>query len=83
MQEKNSYWQQWNNLLALLQADGKLHIAEGLNEARRYVNGYTDGWHEFVNKAKEVMVLHGEELTPAQIEIAEDLLSIAKHQLRV
>tara|TARA_B110000285_G_C14838573_1_gene474272 strand:- start:114 stop:368 length:255 start_codon:yes stop_codon:yes gene_type:complete len=53
MEEKSEYWIKFEEFNQDFKRAGKIDISDSLEDARRYVNGLTDGWYEFMNSLKE------------------------------
>ncbi len=51
----NSFWDKYDNLIDDAKNSNKLELAEKLSQVKRYVNGLTDGWHDFMNGLNEIL----------------------------
>lgn len=46
----NDYWKIFDNVCNSLISRNQTEIVDSLSDAQKYVNGLTDGWHEFYNR---------------------------------
>jgi hypothetical protein len=49
------YWNLFDNLCHSLTGHNHAEVAVSVQEAQKYVNGLTDGWHEFLHCFQQVM----------------------------
>ena len=48
----DDYWKIFDDLCVSLTNQGKTEIVEEFKDAQKYVNGFTDGWFDFLDKFK-------------------------------
>lgn len=48
------YWDTFDKYCALLTKKNQLDLVDKLKDAQKYVNGLTDGWHEYFIRIKKV-----------------------------
>ena len=48
----DDYWKIFDDLCTSLTNQGKTEILKEFKEAQKYVNGFTDGWFDFLDKFK-------------------------------
>ena len=58
----SEYWQKYNSLCDIIRSENN-QLAEQLIDAKLYVNGLTDGWHDFLNVFKELIFKNAETLS--------------------
>ena len=75
------YWLQFDELIRLLLAGDKEEVVARLRHAQLYVNGMTDGWHEFMREFGETIADHRDDLSAQQFAIADHLLTSLKWSL--
>ena len=46
----NDYWKIFDKVCNSLLSRNQTEIVNSLGDAQKYVNGLTDGWHEFYNR---------------------------------
>ena len=49
----NDFWQDFDELCRVLEENGKSDVVEQIKHAQKYVNGLTDGWHDFLDQFEE------------------------------
>ena len=52
--EVSDYWKKYEAFNQSFKQSDRNEISIGLEDARSYVNGLTDGWHEFLVRLKEI-----------------------------
>tara|TARA_R110001632_G_scaffold230106_2_gene367159 strand:+ start:28 stop:273 length:246 start_codon:yes stop_codon:yes gene_type:complete len=52
--EVSDYWKKYEAFNKSFKQSDRNEISIGLEDARTYVNGLTDGWHEFLVRLKEI-----------------------------
>lgn len=52
--EVSDYWKEYEAFNQSFKQSERNEISIGLEDARSYVNGLTDGWHEFLVRLKEI-----------------------------
>lgn len=67
------YWKLYDELIRLLNSGNTIEIAKELKDAQKYVNGLTDGWHEFKFACEKALHSNRAKMTSEQIEIANFL----------
>lgn len=75
------YWQEYRKLISLLRNAEHEDIAHALEDALTYVNGFTDGWHQFKDAFEEVIETYKQDLTKEQHDLAISLLQTVKTAL--
>lgn len=68
------YWKIYDTLIETLNSDNKTELVTELREAQRYVNGFTDGWFEFMFGFEKSVNANREKMTVEQLQIADFLL---------
>lgn len=58
----SEYWQKYNSLCDIIRSENN-QLAEQLIDAKLYVSGLTDGWHDFLNVFKELIFKNAEALS--------------------
>lgn len=76
------YWELYNQLTELLRTNNEELVIVELQEAQKYVNGMTDGWHNFQDAFEKVILSNRSRLTAEQIELAEYLLRTLRQSLK-
>lgn len=75
------YWDLYSDLINLLLHNEKDAVAQELEEARKYVNGLTDGWYDFKREFENVVLMYKKELTTQELGLAEYLLITIRQSL--
>jgi hypothetical protein len=52
------YWKHFDQLLEILITDNKIDLVAALRDAQLYVNGFTDGWHQFLAALDKIIAEH-------------------------
>ncbi len=60
------FWKNWEEVITELRESGNAELAEELQLTRNYLNGLTDGWHEFLEAAELRLVKSSNFLTTEQ-----------------
>jgi predicted phosphohydrolase len=81
IQSWEDFWQLYRSLIQLSLENKQETIADKLKEAQRYVNGLTDGWHDFKNEFEKVISSNRKMLTREQLELANYLLTTLHESL--
>lgn len=68
------YWKIFDELIEHLTSDNKSEIIAEFKEAQKYVNGLTDGWHEFKFALEKTINSNTQNMTEEENEIADFLL---------
>lgn len=58
----SEYWQKYNSLCDIIRSENN-QLAEQLIDAKLYVSGLIDGWHDFLNVFKELIFKNAETLS--------------------
>jgi len=58
----DDYWNVFRDLCTSLSNKSKTEVVRQLKDARGYVNGLSDGWHEFLNRFKQVCSKYREQI---------------------
>lgn len=69
------YWKIFDELMELLNFDNKGEIIVEFIDAKKYVNGLTDGWYDFKFAFEKTLEVNRKNLTKEQTHIADFLLS--------
>jgi hypothetical protein len=69
----SDYWSIFDKLINLLEAENKDNIVLDLKDAKKYLNGLTDGWYEFKIAMEKTMNSNRQLMSAEQIQIAEFL----------
>ena len=77
------YWTLLDKLISLLNADGKGACVAELQDAKLYVNGFTDGWFDFLKAFDKVISEHNFEMNAEQLELASFLAKFLRETLRI
>lgn len=75
------FWENWEEVIAELRASGNTELARELQESRNYLNGLTDGWHEFLEAAELQLAKSSNLLTPEQDQKIRSTLNEVKTAL--
>lgn len=75
------YWKLFDELVESLKSDEKNLIINEFTNARKYVNGLTDGWYEFKFAFEKTLNLNKQLMTSDQVQRAEFLLSVLNNVL--
>lgn len=70
-----NFWSWFDFLVQQLNDAGQENTVQKLRESKSFVNGLTDGWHDFLNAFKHAILSDGDKLTVEQMEIASSLIS--------
>ncbi|MCB0428980.1 MAG: hypothetical protein H6585_03510 [Flavobacteriales bacterium] len=76
------YWKIFDELIDLLNSDGKTEISSKLRDAQKHNNGLTDGWYEFMFAFERVLKSDRQIMTKEQWEIADFLINELKKSLK-
>jgi hypothetical protein len=76
------YWDIFDELINLLKFSNKEEIILDFKDSKKYLNGMTDGWYEFLNAFNTSVKNHYNNLTKEQIIIAEFLISTLRNSLK-
>lgn len=76
----SEYWNEFDALCFDLDHSNKNKTASELREAKRFVNGLTDGWYGFYDNFKKT-IDNSEELEANETERANQLINILKKTL--
>jgi len=81
VQSWEDYWELYSQLINYLIASNEELVVAELKEAQKYVNGFTDGWHDFKNEFERVVLSYRSRLTSEQLGLAEYLLMTLRQSL--
>jgi len=74
------YWKVFDELIEKLNDDQKFEISEAFNEAKKCLNGLTDGWYEFKFSFEKTLSSNSHNISEEQQQIAHFLLTtLNKH----
>jgi hypothetical protein len=76
------YWKIFDQLIDLLEASNQTDIISEFKQAQNYVNGLTDGWHDFKLAFEKSLKANRHNLTEEQIYIADFLLDEVNKSLK-
>ena len=76
----NSFWDKYDNLIDDSKNLNKLELAEKLSQVKRYVNGLTDGWHDFMNGLKDI--LNSESLDKGDKSRIKEIIKLTEKRLK-
>ncbi|MDW3209087.1 MAG: hypothetical protein R8N23_04425 [Reichenbachiella sp.] len=71
------FWNNWDEVIAELRATNNQRLAEQLQGSRLFLNGLTDGWHDFHEAAEQVINEHLGQLTERQTSRLSSTLKAA------
>lgn len=69
----SDYWLIFDKLINLLKAENKDRIVLDFLDAKKFINGLTDGWYEFKFAMEKTINLNRQLMSAEQIQIAEFL----------
>jgi hypothetical protein len=75
------YWNLFDELCHSLTAHDQTEVVVDLREAQRYVNGLTDGWHEFLNYFQQAMKHKKKAFDKTERDLADYLVQTLKQSL--
>jgi len=75
------FWNIFNKLICLLRDNNQLDVVLDFRDAQKYVNGFTDGWYEFMIAFEKAIETHKENLTIEELNIAVFLKNYLSAQL--
>ena len=81
LSSSQDYWDLFNELIELLEADNKTSIVSDFKNAQKYLNGLTDGWYEFKYALEKSLKSNRQLMTEKQINITEFLISSLNQSL--
>lgn len=76
------YWEIFDELTDLLTAKNKTEVVIELTDAKKYVNGLTDGWYEFKFAFEKAIDSNNHIMTKEQTQIGEFLITFLNKSLR-
>lgn len=79
--KRSDYWNRFDELIDLLREDNHEQIILEFKTIQSYVNGMTDGWHDFLNAFKASSEKYKAYMSPEQNEICHYLLSSLEKSL--
>ncbi|MBV6647076.1 MAG: hypothetical protein KI790_16585 [Cyclobacteriaceae bacterium] len=71
------FWNNWDEVIAELRTTNNQKLAEQLQDSRLFLNGLTDGWHNFHEAAGQVINQHSSQLTELQTSKLSSTLKAA------
>ena len=75
------YWLQFDNLISELNVEEKFEIATKLTDAKKMVNGLTDGWFEFKEEFENTVKQNSSDLSKSNLSKADFLITKLKISL--
>jgi hypothetical protein len=79
--ENKAFWKQYDLLLLSLETQGLSDIYNEVNEAKKCVNGYPDGWSRLFDKLKHIESTYRDHLVSEQRTIFYYLITQLKASL--
>lgn len=79
--EVSDYWKKYEAFNQSFKQSDRNEISIGLEDARSYVNGLTDGWHEFLVRLKEIRNSFTT-LTNSELETLDKMISELETNLK-
>lgn len=79
--EVSDYWKKYDAFNQSFKQSDRNEISIGLEDARSYVNGLTDGWHEFLVRLKEIRSSFTT-LTNSELETLDKMISELETHLK-
>ena len=76
-----SWSEYWNYYDSLCKSINDVELMNDLNQAKKYVNGMTDGWYGFLN-AFESAISNSSGLSSEQQALSEQLIKELKGRLK-
>lgn len=73
MESWNQYWDMFDKLCLSLEQRGESDLAQNLRDSQRYVNGLTDGWWDFLERFRALVVLEDKRLLPDEQKLVSTL----------
>ena len=77
----SDYWLIFDKLIDLLKAENKDIIVLDFMDAKKFINGLTDGWYEFKFAMEKTINSNRQRMSAEQIKIAEFLLTTLNKSL--
>ncbi|HAF29513.1 MAG TPA: hypothetical protein DCG75_10740 [Bacteroidales bacterium] len=62
--QKENYWNVFEDYCEKLDKAEQFELSNNLKEAKKYINGLTDGWHDYLEKIKQIKIDHESSLKP-------------------
>ncbi|MDO6602493.1 hypothetical protein [Arenibacter palladensis] len=79
--EVSDYWKKYEAFNQSFKQSDRNEISIGLEDARSYVNGLTDGWHEYLLRLKEIRNSFTT-LTNSELETLDKMISELETNLK-
>ena len=79
--EGSDYWKKYVALNQSFKQSDRNEISIGMEDARSYVNGLTDGWHEFLVRLKKIRNSFTT-LTNSELETLDKMISELETNLK-
>ena len=76
------FWKQFESFNHSFKKSNRLEISDKLEDARSYVNGLTDGWHEFLSRLKVIQASFSSMLTSAEKDSLNKMILELEHNLK-
>ncbi len=77
----SDYWLIFDKLIDLLNAENKDRIVLDFMDAKKFINGLTDGWYEFKFAMEKAINSNRQLMSVEQIQIAEFLSTTLEKSL--
>lgn len=75
------YWGLFDKLCLTLTKNGRGEVTAALQEAQQYVNGLTDGWHEFLIHFQQTIDRNKECLNGYERELSDYMIKMLRQRL--
>ena len=79
--EVSDFWKKYEAFNQSFKQSDRNEISIGLEDARSYVNGLTDGWHEYLVRLKEIRNSFTT-LTNSELETLDKMISELETNLK-
>ena len=81
MTHSPDYWKIFDQFIEELNAKSQIDIAIEFIDAKKCINGLTDGWFDFIFAIERVIIKHKNNLTAEQTNISNFLLEVVNKYL--
>lgn len=76
-----SLWKDWEEVISALSTSNQSELAKALQDTRFYLNGLTDGWHEFYHAADQTIKDYSEQLSDHQLGQLKATLDVVRKMI--
>ena len=77
----SDYWLIFDKFIDLLKAENKDSIVLDFMDAKKFINGLTDGWYEFKFAMEKTIKFNRQQMSAEQIQIAKFLTTALDESL--